>query len=239
MKLENMLPSEGGAGHAGHEHRQIAEPNAQTMTQEHSDRIAQRWRELETRLPEKLAHLRVADRGNEERLLQQATVATTSSKRIHWLRHAAAAATARASTTAACRRGCSACCRISVVISEAEASLIAKETGVKINRAAGRFSVSQTQDIDEAKAQVAAQYRGKPCTFLQDETCSIHASRPLVCRWLINLDDDELLCQLVDGEDVRVPYLDMRYHEYSAALILGAHQRYDDIRAWFPQISSA
>ena len=64
--------------------------------------------------------------------------------------------------------------------------------------------------------------------------CSVYTHRPLVCRLLINLDEDDLLCQLVEsGEAPVVPYLNMGHHESRAAILLGAYQSFDDIREWF------
>ncbi len=68
---------------------------------------------------------------------------------------------------------------------------------------------------DEAAVQAAGEllqagWRGTSCPFLRDSACSIYAHRPTVCRTLLNLDDDALLCELVDGVEVLVPYADAR-----------------------------
>ena len=76
---------------------------------------------------------------------------------------------------------------------------------------------------------------GKPCTFLRDHGCGIYSSRPLQCRLLLNMDEDALLCQLVEGGTINVPYLNTQEHHVDAVVILGAHQDYDDIRNWFPK----
>lgn len=91
-----------------------------------------------------------------------------------------------------------------------------------------------TQNLEAEKLEVQLRYTGQACVFLKNGKCSIYEQRPLVCRLLINLDDDDLLCQLVDeGESPVVPYLDMGHQELRAAFLLGAHQHYDDIREWF------
>ena len=202
----------------------------------HLERVSERWRGLEERIDIKLKQLAAFDRKSEERLIDQAAKANTANRRVYWLRRAADLAINEASKHAACKKGCSHCCRISVVLSQAEAQVIAKETGHPLNTKAGRFSADGTTDIDVAKAMVSAEQFGKPCVFLRNEQCSIYEHRPLVCRWQINLDDDDLLCHLIPGEPPKVPYLDMAAHEYSAVMIMGPHQRYDDIRSWFAQV---
>ena len=61
-----------------------------------------------------------------------------------------------------------------------------------------------------------------------------YSSRPLQCRLLLNMDEDALLCQLVEGSTINVPYLNTQEHHVDSVVILGAHQDYDDIRNWFP-----
>lgn len=48
------------------------------------------------------------------------------------------------------------------------------------------------------------------------------------------MDEDALLCQLVEGSTINVPYLNTQEHHVDSVVILGAHQDYDDIRNWFP-----
>lgn len=204
------------------------------QTSGHSALIASRWVGLAERVQAKVELFAGKDRSGEQRLFDQAAVATSAVKRIHWLRKAAETATKEPSKLAACRKGCSHCCHVSVVLSKSEAAVIAKETGHRINSQAGRFSAAGTLDPISAKAEVVRQYQGQACVFLRQGECSIYEHRPLVCRWQINLDEDDLLCRLVDGQDApQVPYLDMTAHEYGAAMVTGVHQTYDDIRAWF------
>lgn len=63
----------------------------------------------------------------------------------------------------------------------------------------------------------------------------IYSSQPFQCRLLLNIDEDALLCQLMEGGATNVPYLDTKAHQYAAVSILGMNQDYDDIRHWFPQ----
>lgn len=169
-------------------------------------------------------------------MLVRAAEAGTVGQRIHWLRRAADAGTQDAAKLSACREGCSHCCYQAVILSKSEAQVIAKAIGVKLNPAAGRISMD-TQNLEAAKLEVQRRYTGQACVFLRDGKCSIYLQRPLVCRLLVNLDDDDLLCQLVDeGESPVVPYLNMGHQELRAAILLGAHQHYDDIREWFSDL---
>ena len=74
---------------------------------------------------------------------------------------------------------------------------------------------------------------GVDCPFLVDEQCSIYSSRPLACRLQMNVDDDDLLCRLVDGEDVRAPYVNVTEHNLAALQAFGMKVPLADIRDWF------
>jgi hypothetical protein len=55
----------------------------------------------------------------------------------------------------------------------------------------------------------------------------------MVCRVHVSLDDDDLLCRLVPGQDVPVPYADTRQVQ---AIFLAAQLGHTvaDIREFFP-----
>ena len=111
--------------------------------------------------------------------------------------------------------------------------MIAKETGRKLNAAAGLAMDFEGDEIDRAREEMTQKYQGEPCVFLESGQCQIYEHRPLACRLLLNLDEDDLLCHLVpNAEAPRVPYLNTREHEVRALLAFG-NQQYDDIRAWF------
>lgn len=104
-----------------------------------------------------------------------------------------------------CRSGCGACCRQLVTISPGEALRIADlvdqmppERGEMVRQ---KFSESESRlesagmvEIakelaspaisDERHYEIAQQYfrLGVACPFLEDESCSIHADRPAICR---------------------------------------------------------
>lgn len=113
--------------------------------------------------------------------------------------------------TISCKAGCGACCRQAVPISEIEAYQLAElvesmpepkrsEVRMRFTKALAHFTAikwfDELIDIkDMAHAgdpdfspdkfnQVITAYMKEdiPCPFLEDESCSIHPDRPLVCR---------------------------------------------------------
>jgi Fe-S-cluster containining protein len=111
--------------------------------------------------------------------------------------------------TVSCKAGCGACCRQLVAISLAEAQLLADVVAaMPIERQAvirGRFAAAlgrleeaglldstepggnrmlQASPDDPSVSGVARRYFRQQiaCPFLEDESCSIHPDRPLVCR---------------------------------------------------------
>lgn len=202
-------------------------------TPEHRQQVEQRWVGLLGRVDAKVQTLNGADRKIEARLIEQASRAGSVGKRVMWLRKAADAVNAFAAPIAACKPGCSHCCRIAVTISRAEAMVISRETGARMNPHAGSIRAGDVES-PAMLSEVADWAFGKPCTFLRGGDCSIYVSRPLVCRLLVNLDEDDLLCRLVENNDPQVPYLNTMQHQAMSVGILGTHQDYDDIRRWFP-----
>jgi Fe-S-cluster containining protein len=95
-----------------------------------------------------------------------------------------------------CRKGCGACCRQLVPISrtEGEALLALVERLPKERRKAlrARFAEAEAtitraglhQRAGRSDREMSAAYfaLGLPCPLLEDESCSIHPDRPLVCR---------------------------------------------------------
>ncbi len=100
-----------------------------------------------------------------------------------------------------CAKGCGACCRQMVPVSPVEARHLA----AVVNALPPERAAAVRAKFDAARARMAEAgaipaghpdndkpaYReygltyfrtGVPCPFLEDESCSIHADRPLVCR---------------------------------------------------------
>lgn len=108
-----------------------------------------------------------------------------------------------AGRTISCRAGCGACCRQLVPISQAEAralaALVAAMPEPRRSEIRRRFDAALqalrvggvTAEIDAAREEVndstaglGMRYfrQGVACPFLEDEACSIHPDRPLICR---------------------------------------------------------
>ena len=102
-----------------------------------------------------------------------------------------------------CRKGCGACCRQLVPISEVEARRIGRlveelpeprrqEVRARFARArerlaeAGLLAELESREgfvQDEITPFGLAYFRlGIPCPFLEEESCSVHADRPIICR---------------------------------------------------------
>jgi len=154
-------------------------------------------------------------------LLVQARNAGTRPKRVLWLKRAADTFSAAVAPHAACRKGCSHCCHISLKFTEAEAIEIGKSIGIPPS--------SDAADKPERSVE------NEPCPFLRDEACSIYPHRPIVCRTHFNMDGDDLLCQIVPGAAVPVPYMDNRAILLGTLMVGGASPRIADVRDWFPK----
>lgn len=141
-------------------------------------------------------------------------------KRLEQLRALAQTVNEASMPFAACKAGCSHCCHIPVSLSALEAQLIGKAIGRKPAEPNGSFIAEDWG------------YR-YPCPFLKDSRCSIYEHRPLSCRTHLNLDVDALLCRLVPGAAVPVPYMDMTRFQM-AYIEITHNQPLSDIRAFFP-----
>jgi Fe-S-cluster containining protein len=129
----------------------------------------------------------------------------------------------QADVAISCKKGCGACCRQHVPISPAEARLMhaivenMPEPGRSIIRkrfdnAAQRLKESGLLDQAmnyhrlspvETKSMVSEYFRlGIACPFLEEEACSIHPFRPLICReYLVISSPDH--CATLDEENIQ------------------------------------
>jgi len=145
-------------------------------------------------------------------------------KKIVWLRRLADQLGPATQGIAPCRDGCAHCCHTPVLLSRVEAEVIAKETGATLQTPRDRSMMNRTNRA----------YIGVPCPFLRESRCSIYASRPFVCRTHYNLDADNLLCRLIPGEPVKVPYLDHKPFDEVHVSALGKKAlQFFDIRDFF------
>jgi len=177
-----------------------------------------------------------------EALVRASQRAPTVAQRIMWLHEAATAWGKPVEAVAACAKGCAHCCHIPVTISGKEAQLVSRATG-RAAVATPRNSVS-VQDLTEVDTVALASEKlthwgtGTACPFLVSDTCSIYEIRPLACRVLFNMDDDDLLCRHGAQQPADVPYA---YSRILRALALAAQpaETLADIRDFFPAPSTS
>lgn len=172
-----------------------------------------------------------------ERLLSAARKAGTGRQRVLWLQRTASAWAQPLERVAACRQGCDACCSIPLTITQAEADLIGAHAGLvpahpKVSVEIPKAEAEEAQ-WNEAQQKLRAAAPGGTCPFLVNSACSIYEHRPFGCRIHLNLDDDSLLCQRIDGVDTDVPLANnMLLKAYYLGLQPSA--RLADIRHFFP-----
>lgn len=181
-----------------------------------------------------------------EALIERALRANSPAARVHWLRQEAAILGQAMAPISPCRAGCSHCCYQGVTLAEDEARVIGKAIGRKVAEPApGR--VLNVNDLlqgtpEESAERMAKQrqwtvdeFNGKACTFLRDGACSIYEHRPIACRLHISVSRDDLLCRLVPGVAVEVPYVDARNEQQAYAMAFPIERsRLADVRDWFP-----
>ncbi len=138
-----------------------------------------------------------------------------------------------------CRKGCGACCRQLVPISrtEGEALLALIEAMPEERRTAlrARFAAAEATITAAGLAErgthsdremsVAYFALGVPCPFLDEESCSIHPDRPLVCREYLVTSPAELCAGPVQEGVAPVPV---------PKLSLAARRLQDESDTWFP-----
>ena len=152
---------------------------------------------------------------------------------------AAENATAEAAQTISCRKGCGACCRQLVPISRTEGERLLEDIKAlppnRQKRLRDRFTEAEaaieaaglTERAGRSDRELSAAYfaLGLACPFLEDESCSIHPIRPLVCREYLVTSPAELCAgPAQEGvTPVAVPKVSM-----------AARRLQDDGDDWFP-----
>ena len=152
---------------------------------------------------------------------------------------AAEAASARSGAAISCRKGCGACCRQLVPVSRTEGerllALVRSLPPERRERLTARFAAAESTIENAGLAKRAGQSDrelslayfalGLPCPFLEDESCSIHPDRPLVCREYLVTSPAELCAgPAQEGvTPVAVPKVSM-----------AARGLQDDGEDWFP-----
>ena len=146
---------------------------------------------------------------------------------------------AEAGQTISCRKGCGACCRQLVPISRTEGERLLtlveampKERRGEIKR---RFAAAEAvllpagfdDRAGKTDRELSTSYfpLGVACPFLEDESCSIHADRPLICReYLVTSPAERCQSPVQEGvTPVAVPKLS-----------LAARKLQQEKDEWFP-----
>src|SRR5579883_2245557 len=138
-----------------------------------------------------------------------------------------------------CRKGCGACCRQLVPISRTEGeALLALVDAMPTPRrktVRARFAAAEAAIANAGLAEpggrsdremsVAYFALGVPCPFLEEESCSIHPDRPLVCREYLVTSSAALCAGPVQEGVTPVPV---------PKLSLAARRLQDEGESWFP-----
>jgi Fe-S-cluster containining protein len=125
-----------------------------------------------------------------------------------------------------CRKGCGACCRQPVPVTDSEASALARlvselpesrqrEVRARFAAALERLDAAGLLEtlrrpaaLDDADVGALAKsyfQLGIACPFLEEEACSIHAERPLSCREFLVTSGAEHCANASDHDVRRVP----------------------------------
>jgi Fe-S-cluster containining protein len=130
----------------------------------------------------------------------------------------------QAGRSVSCKKGCGACCRQGVPLAEIEAYQIAElvenmpeprrsQIKQKFEEGCRRFYENgwferldnYAQYTNEERIQIIKDYFNEAvaCPFLEDESCSIHADRPLACREYLVTSSPEF-CAKPSKETIRM-----------------------------------
>jgi Fe-S-cluster containining protein len=136
--------------------------------------------------------------------------------------HTAVQSAEAAGRHVSCKAGCGACCRQLVPITQTEAHVLAElvaampeprrsvilgrfAAAIEKLKAAGLLEqVEKLLSGKDAKKSLGLTYFAQqiPCPFLEDESCSIHADRPLICREYL-VTNDPKFCANPSKETIR------------------------------------
>ena len=150
-----------------------------------------------------------------------------------------------------CQKGCGACCRQMVPVSPVEARYLAAlvnrmppdrqavvrerfENALELLAAAKPGEVGHPEQDKKAYRNFGLTYfrMGVPCPFLEEESCSIHADRPLVCREYLVTTPPAACAALGSGQVRQVP---LPVHLWA---VFGHTMAPDGRLEWMPLIQS-
>jgi len=154
-----------------------------------------------------------------------------------------------------CKKGCGACCRQAVPISEVEARRIRdvvnelpepRRSQVRARFAEARRRLAEAGLLDDllhpgdwalrgnASFSLKYFYLGIPCPFLEEESCSIYADRPLTCREYLVTTPAENCARL--GPESEIGRLKMPFRVWTALARTGRESPPGDTIPWVPLI---
>jgi hypothetical protein len=104
----------------------------------------------------------------------------------------------------ACHKGCGSCCHQQVSVAAPEIFAVAR--GVRRSKALAEHRARLAARPDRKAGEPGRLLDpAKPCAFLKDEACSIHAFRPMVCRAIVSLSKPACLRRFEAGNG-GIPY---------------------------------
>lgn len=124
----------------------------------------------------------------------------------------------------ACKKGCSACCKMNVSISSVEAEQIAKYTQKNIRH------------LKRSIAHAIGHFSGIACPFLIENVCSIYEVRPYMCRAHVSFDTSSYWCEPERAYDAELQGVKFAgaMTAYKAIHEKTSNAIFADIRDFFP-----
>lgn len=149
--------------------------------------------------------------------------------RVFHLRRLAEVLSEAVAPGAPCKKGCHHCCSMPALVHVEEAKVIARQTGAPLTIPAAFWEPFGDKTP-------LSRFDGVPCPFLDNGSCGIYVQRPYACRMHTTVDRDDVLCEVVAGEPVRVPMMDMTRFDVVYAHAFGdpADARLATLHEFFP-----
>jgi Fe-S-cluster containining protein len=166
------------------------------------------------------------DAAAQVKLAERAKSATSKQAKVMLLHQLADTLGAATVGIVPCKRGCNHCCHMATLVSIEEAEVIARQTGARL---------SVPAQYNQFGEDMVKKHFGVACTFLTADGCSIYAHRPFACRVHYSVDEDNLLCEMVPGETIRAPTMNVNGYDAAFVAAFGGALRmqYADIRDFF------